>query len=343
MSRTDTAEVPGARRVGRPARRALIGGRERRTALFFVLPILVAFGLFYFWPAINTVSGSLFEWSIFAPWSLLEPADWVFVGLGNYTRLFTSPAFWNAVINTVLWLVVFPVLVTGLSLLIALLIWNVTRGAGLLRSLFVLPMTLSLTAIGVIWKLVYNPDYGTLDALVRFFGANFAIDWGPLEFHTGGWLSNPGALDLGFAEVSLVNFALILPAVWAFTGFGVITFTAGLTAVPTELVEAARVDGANQRQVVRHIVIPLLRRSVVIVGVISVIFALRTFDIVWVMTQGGPANDTEVLAVLLWKQAFAFLDTPSAGIATAMAVLMSAVMIVGAYPYLRTVLGRRPS
>ncbi|MGH2394065.1 MAG: carbohydrate ABC transporter permease, partial [Candidatus Limnocylindria bacterium] len=93
--------------------------------------------------------------------------------------------------------------------------------------------------------------------------------------------------------------------------------------------------------VVRHILVPLLRRWTVIVAVVSVIFALRTFDIVWVMTGGGPANDTEVLAVLLWKQAFAFLDSPQAGQAAAIAVLMATVMVIAAFPYLRSVLRDR--
>jgi Binding-protein-dependent transport system inner membrane component/Bacterial regulatory proteins, gntR family len=134
----------------------------------------------------------------------------------------------------------------------------------------------------------------------------------PVTRALGEWLSNPGVLHLGFADIRLTNLVLIVPAFWAFTGFGVITLTAGLTAVPYQLVEAAKVDGANAWQAARHILVPALRRPLVVVGVVSVIFALRTFDIVYVMTGGGPAQDTMVLALLLWQQAFAFLDTPKA-------------------------------
>jgi ABC-type sugar transport system permease subunit len=96
------------------------------------------------------------------------------------------------------------------------------------------------------------------------------------------------------------------------------------------------VDGANAAQVVRHVVLPQLRPSMVVVAVVSVIFALRTFDIVFVMTGGGPAQDTQVLALLLWQQAFTFLDTPQGGVAAAVAVLMSVALVAGAQPYLRS-------
>ncbi len=126
-----------------------------------------------------------------------------------------------------------------------------------------------------------------------------------------------------------------MPAFWAFTGFGVITFTAGLTSLPNDLVESARIDGAGPLQTVRHVILPSLRGPLIVVLVQMVIFALRTFDIVYVMTGGGPAEDTMVLALLLWLQGFLFLDTPQAGEAAAIAVLLSLAMIVGAYPYLR--------
>jgi ABC-type sugar transport system permease subunit len=173
---------------------------------------------------------------------------------------------------------------------------------------------------------MYNPDpnVGVLNAVLQ-----------GLHLPAQSWLSNLGTLNLAFAHLKLTNLAVIMPAVWAFAGFGVITLTAGLTALPDELVEAARVDGARPAQIVRYVIIPVLRGPLVIVLVVSVIFALRTFDIVFVTTGGGPGRDTEVLALLLWQQAFAFIDTPQGGAAAAIAVLMSVVLIAGAAPYLR--------
>jgi ABC-type sugar transport system permease subunit len=307
----------------------------RWLAYAFVGPLLVAFILFYLWPALNTVLGSLFRWGLLRPWDLFTPSEWDFVGLQNYIDTLTSGRFWNAVVNTVVWLVVFPLLVTGVSLLVSVLIWEAPRAKGLFRTAFILPMTISLAAAGVIWTFVYDPDFGVLTRFVTWVGLDFAIDWGPIEFQTAAWLSDPGVIDLGFTQIRMINLSLIMAGFWAFTGFGVITFTAGLTAVPDELMEAARVDGARTGQIVRHIILPLLRGPSLIVATISVIFALRTFDVVWVITQGGPAQDSEVLAVLLWKQAFVFLDSPQAGLATSVAVIMSVVLVIGAWPYLR--------
>jgi alpha-glucoside transport system permease protein len=317
---------------------------ERFAPYVFIAPLLAVFAAFYLWPAFVTVCSSFFRWGLLRPWSPVEPDRWRFVGLANYTRTLTDASFWNAVLNTAVWLVVFPLLVVVFSLLVSILVWYTSRAGAVFRTVFILPMTISLAAAGVIWSFVYNvdPQIGVLNAVLDRLGI-LGADWrlGPLELHPGEWLSNPGVLHLGFADIRLTNLVLIVPAFWAFTGFGVITLTAGLTAVPYELVEAAKVDGANAWQAARHILVPALRRPLVVVGVVSVIFALRTFDIVYVMTGGGPAQDTMVLALLLWQQAFAFLDTPQGGQATAIAVLMSLVPIAGSYPYLRQLIAGR--
>ncbi|MDN5859414.1 MAG: sugar ABC transporter permease, partial [Pseudonocardia sp.] len=291
------------------------------------------------WPALTTIVSSLFRWGMLNPWQPTDPESWRFVGLDNYGQTLTSGDFWNATLNTAIWVVVFPALVLAISLAVSLLLWNVGRGAGLIRSVFILPMTISLAAAGVIWGFIYNPDpnKGVLNAVLSTVGLQDAsLDWGWLQLHLGRWLSNPGVIHIGALDIRLTNVFVILPAVWAFAGFGVITFTAGLTSVPAELTDAARVDGASTLQTIRHVVIPQLRPSMIVVAVVSVIFALRTFDIVFVTTGGGPAQDTQVLALLLWQQAFVFLDTPLGGVAAAVAVLMSVTLVIAALPYLKS-------
>ena len=177
--------------------------------------------------------------------------------------------------------------------------------------------------------------------LLANLGIDFNIDWGFLTLNSGDWLSNPGVLDLGFVEIRLVNLSLVFAGMWAFTGFGVITITAGLTGIPQELIEAAKVDGATSVQTIRKVLLPMLRGPIGVVAVISFIFALRTFDIVYVMTEGGPAQDTTVLALLLWQRTYVFLDSPQAGAAAAMAVIMSVALIIVCFPYLRRMLGTR--
>jgi raffinose/stachyose/melibiose transport system permease protein len=310
--------------------------RPWRGAYLFVLPATAIFGLFYIYPALNTLFSSLFIWSVLRPWQPFDPSTWRFAGLDNYAAVLSDGRFWNAALNTAVWLMIFPLAATAFSLLIALLIWHARIAQRLFRSIFVMPMTVSLTAAGVLWALMYNPDFGVLTAVTRVLGVEGAdIRLGPLHLRLGDWLSNFGSLDLGFAQLSLVNLTVIAPAFWALTGFGVISFTAGLSSLESELVEAAKVEGANALQVARHVIIPSLRNAMIIVGVVFVIYALRTFDVVWVTTGGGPGTDTEVVAVILWRQALEFFDTPSAGQATAIAFMLSAVMVIGAFPYLR--------
>jgi ABC-type sugar transport system permease subunit len=304
----------------------------------FVGPLLLVFVGFYLWPAVQTIASSFFEWSLLRPWDPLDRETWEYVGLDNYTTTLTDSSFWNAALNTLIWLIALPLLVGVFSLGLAILVWFVGHGSTVYRSVFVLPLTISLAAVGVIWTFAYNPDpdIGWLNAILHALHLdNIDVDTGWLELHSGAWLSNPGQVDIGPLEIRLTNLSVVIPAFWAFTGFGVITFTAGLTALPNELVEAARVDGAGPWQTVRHVIIPFLRGPMVVVLIQMVIFALRTFDIVYVMTGGGPAEDTMVLSLLLWLQAFEFLDTPQAGQAASIAVLMSVTLVAAAYPYLR--------
>ena len=313
-------------------------GSESRLAYLFLAPMLAVVAGFYLWAALATFLSSFFTWGMLNPWRIEQPDMWVPAGVSNYTTTLTSADFWNAALNTVVWLIVFPLLVVVISLALSLLIWEAKKGTGLFRSAIILPMTISLAAVGVIWGFIYNPDpdKGLLNAGLRLIGVgNADLSLGPLEVHLGRWLSNPGVLHIGDLDVRLTNIMIIIPAVWAFVGFGVITFTAGLTSVPGELLEASKVDGASQWQTIRHVTLPSLRPSIIVVTVISVIFALRTFDIVFVTTGGGPAQDTQVLGLLLWQQAFQFLDSPKAGEAASIAIIMSVVLIAGAMPFLR--------
>ena len=231
-------------------------GSESRLAYLFLAPMLAIFVGFYVWPALATLVSSFFTWGMLNPWRVDRPDLWVSAGVSNYTTTLTSADFWNAGLNTAVWLVVFPLLVVTISLALSLLMWEAKRGAGFFRSAIILPMTISLAAVGVIWGFIYNPDpdKGLLNAGLRLIGVgNADLTLGPLELHLGRWLSNPGVLHIGGLDIRLTNIMIIIPAVWAFVGFGVITFTAGLTSVPAELLEAARVDGASRWQTIRHV------------------------------------------------------------------------------------------
>jgi ABC-type sugar transport system permease subunit len=335
----------GDRRAGGPTHKTSAQRKARRTGYAFTAPLLAIFTLFYLWPALQSLAGSFFTWGLLRPWNVFDRSTWTFAGISNYWQTLSDPGFWHAGLNSLLWLILFPALVTAISLVVAIAIWHARRWSLMFRTAFVLPMTISLTAAGVIWSFVYNPDphIGVLNAILNATHLQGALNIGPLHLKTGQWLADAGTLNLGFTQLRLVNVFVIIAAAWAFTGYGVITFSAGLASLPQELVDAAKVDGCSTISMARHVIVPHLRQPMRIVFVVSVIFALRTFDIVYVMTQGGPGTDSTVLGLLPWQEAFAFLTSPVAGQAAAVAVLMSAVLIVAGIPYLKSMLPRKES
>jgi len=252
----------------------------------WLAPALAFLGVFLVYPTIATIARSFYNRS---------GKD--FIGLDNYLWFFGRSDTLLALRNNVIWVVVLTALVVGLGLLIAVLIDRV-RYEGAVKSVVFLPMAISFVAAGVIWRLMYdlNPDVGTLNAAVTATGAE------PVA-----WLST----------APLNTFMLIIVGVWMQAGFAMVILSAGLKGISTELLEAARVDGANERQVFRGIVLPLLAPTIAVVATTIVIFALKAFDVVYVMTSGN--FDTEVIAFRMYKELF---TSGQQGRAAAIAVIL---------------------
>jgi alpha-glucoside transport system permease protein len=257
----------------------------------WVAPALVFVGVFLVYPTIATVIRSFYD-----------RRGTTFIGLDNYAWFFSRNDTLLALRNNLLWVVVLTAVVVGLGLLIALLVDRV-RYEGVVKSVIFLPMAISFVAAGVIWRLMYDvdPNVGTLNAAVTKTGADSIA-----------WLSTP----------PLNTFMLILVGVWMQAGFAMVILSAGLKGISTELLEAARVDGANEPQVFRRIVLPLLMPTIAVVATTLVIFALKTFDIVYVMTNGN--FDTEVIANRMYKELF---NASQQGRAAAIAIVLLVVII----------------
>jgi ABC-type sugar transport system permease subunit len=225
-----------------------------------------------------------------------------FIGLGNFVRLVLDPQFHLALINNLVWLAAFVAVPIPLGLAVAMLFNQEYVGAKLYKTLFYIPMTLSFAVIGTIWAWIYHPDFGVLNTLLRAVG----LDWAAVQ-----WLGDKRWMTI----------ALVAVGVWRQVPYVMILYLAGLKNVPEELLEAATVDGASWGQRFRHVVLPMLAPATVIAMTISIIDSLRSFDIVYVMTN-TKARAAEVLASYMYSSAFHYQDY---GYGSAIAVVQFAI------------------
>ncbi len=266
--------------------------RARVRPWAWLAPALAFLGVFLVYPTAHTLV-----------LSALDARGRVFVGLRNYAYVFTTPDMLIAFRNNLLWLVLFTSATVSLGLLLAVLTDRV-RYEALAKAVIFLPMAISFVAAGVIWKFVYEfrpagaPQIGLLNAaLVRLVPG----------FQPVAWLVN----------LTTNNIALILVAVWVWVGFCLVVLSAALKGIPAELLEAARVDGATEWQVFWKITVPTLGPTIAVVATTMVIFALKAFDIVYVMTNGN--FNTDVIANRMYKEMFNVRDF---GRASAIAVVL---------------------
>jgi multiple sugar transport system permease protein len=297
---TTTATEPSAERSP-PENNRIVSKRRREAtaAWLFVLPDVVGLGLFVALPMALGLGLALFDVSGFGGYE--------FVGLQNFRRLASDQLFLESVRITGIFVAGFVPLLYAASLGLALLIRAQFPGVTWCRSAFFLPHVVSLVVIGLCWQFMLIDGRGIVNVLLQQVGL------------TGrSWLGNP-SLALG---------VVILVSVWFFMGFYMIVFLAGLQDIPRVYYEAARVDGASYLQTFRYITMPLLKPTSFFVIVISTIIGvsgLQAFDLVYVMTQGGPANSTSLAVFYIYQQAFQY---NSIGYASAMATSLVAVLLV---------------
>jgi alpha-glucoside transport system permease protein len=237
----------------------------------WLAPALALLAIFLVYPTVRTIFISFFD---------AQTEN--FVGVDNYARLAADRDLWTILFNNLLWLVFFTLLVVCIGLLIAVVTDRV-RYETVAKALIFLPMAISFVAAGVIWKFMYDypPETGTLNAVIGVVGIE------------------PQTWELDHPRNTIM---LIIVAVWMQTGFAMVILSAGLKGISTELLEAARMDGAGEFQIFRSIILPLLAPTIAVVATTMIITALKAFDVVYVMTQGN--FDTSVLALRMYDEMF---------------------------------------
>ncbi len=278
--------------------RASWRGQRGAQAFLYLLPSLLFLAIFTYWPMLRAIAMSLLEWNLSRP----EP---VFAGLRNYATLLADPVFHLVLRNTAMLAAVAIPVSIALGLVLAILL-NEPLGflRGVYRAAVFYPTMIPMAAAAMLWVWLFNPSIG----LVNYY-------LGKLGLPRVEWL-----YDMTWALP-----AVMISWIWKNVGYFTILYLAGLQAVPTELLEAASVEGAGFWQRVRYVTLPLLGPTTVFVVVVSLINSFQIFDAVHIMTQGGPADRTNVLVYFLYQQAFRFWDI---GVASALTVLFVAGLLV---------------
>ena len=288
---------------------SLAARTEARAGWAFVAPGLLLIGVFFALPVLGAFLLSFTDFDIY---SIGDPASTRFVGLRNYTELLANPLFWTALKNTLYFVVVGGPLSVLASLVAALLVHSrLVRWRPFFRAAFFAPWVTTLVAVALVWRYLYHPHYGPINALLGLFGVG-PIDW------------------LGSTTWSMP--AIILLSVWKNFGYNMLVFLAGLQSIPEELYEAAQLDGAGAWQRFRHVTLPMLGPTFVFVGVVTMIAAFQIFSEPYVMTQGGPLKSTTTLVLFMYEEGFRWWRL---GIAAAIAVVLFLLTLAGTLLQLR--------
>jgi multiple sugar transport system permease protein len=273
--------------------------RREWTAYLFLSPALLIFAIF----TVFAVGYSFYL--SFHAWNILETAK-PFVGFDNYTRLMDDRRFRDSIVNTIYYTVLSVPASMVLGLLIALLLNQQIRARGLFRTCFYLPVVTPLVVAAIIWKWVYNGDYG----LLNYYLMKIHVIDEPLL-----WLSNK---DLAMP-------AVVIMSVWKSVGFNMVIFLAGLQAIPQDYYDAAKIDGATGWRRLKDITIPLLSSTTFFLLIISVLGSFQVFTQIFIMTNGGPVRKTTTVVYYIYTTAFKNFDM---GYASAMAYALFAMMFV---------------
>lgn len=268
---------------------------QRWRTWVWVLPALTLLVVFVYYPIVDNFRLSLFSWSAFSP----RP---VFVGLDNYSTAATDPVFWHSLWNNVLYALVSLVFQVGFALVLASVLEEVVhqRLRGILRTIYFIPATISITVAGILFSFLYNPQIGLLNRLLDAVGLkSLATDW----------LGNPHTSIWGIIAMSQ----------WQSIGYTAVLFVVAIQRIPRELFEAAKVDGAGHVRSFFSITIPLLREMTSLIVILTLSGAFLVFNEVMVMTAGGPSNSSQVLGTWLYHNAFL---TDNMGYASAIATII---------------------
>ena len=269
-----------------------ISNNQRLGGLVFIAPALIGTFVFIIIPVICSFGLS------FTKWNLLNPIE--FVGLDNYAGIFTEPLFYKILLNTIVFAISTSIFGVIIPLILAAILNTKIRGSEFYKTAYFLPFITPMIVIGVIWEWIFDPNIGLLNKF--------------LHLHIN-WLYDPH-----FAMP-----ALILVSVWKLIGYNMVIFLSALSGISQSMFEAAKIDGANEFQTFKNVTIPLLSPTIFFVVIITAISSFQIFDLIYLMTEGGPLDSTNVLVYAIYKNAFEYFNI---GKASAIAYVLFVIILV---------------
>jgi raffinose/stachyose/melibiose transport system permease protein len=307
ISQVSTDHLKGQRRINTPRRL-----QDHLAIFLFLLPAFVIFLLFIIYPIFRAVYFSLFNWNGMGPAT-------VFVGLNNFKQILTDHVFMKAVVNCLLIVILSLCIQLPLALLLAIMVGRDLPGRAFFRAIFFLPYVLSEVITAIIWMSMFSPDpeRGFINALLVLI---------------------PGVHAQNFlGDLNQVLACVFIVLSWKYFGLHMLLYMAGLQNIPKEIEEAAVIDGANRWQTIRNVTIPLLGSTIRTTILLSVLGSLTQFNLIWIMTRGGPVNASEVMSTYMYRYAFIRFQF---GYGSAVALVMLAICLIFSIMYLR--LARQP-
>jgi len=246
-------------------------------------------------------------------YNLKLPHETRFTGLDNYISLIFDPLFWQSLKVTTIFTIISVILIITIGLAFAILLSQNFKGRGILRALMLIPWAITGVMAGILWRWIYNPEYGLLNVFLNSIG---------IRIGSYAWLNEP------FTALLCVAIAYA----WSFTPTSTILYLGALQSLPLDLYDSAKVDGAGVWQRFYMITLPLLKPTIMVILIITTMFSLKELGLVYAMTQGGPGSETTVIGWLLYTEAFKFLDFGKGG---AVGIVLMAITIIISFIYIK--------
>jgi len=282
--------------------------KELIMSYIFILPAFLLVVIFLLIPVVQNIYFGFFQWN--------GITDKIFIGLQNYLKFFSDDNFIRSITNTLLWVIFTIIFPVSISLLVAVFVRGI-KGGKFFRTIFIIPITISFVSTGAIWLYMFSREYGLLNEILLMLGFKQRIAW--------------------LFSIPLNTFSMMIAWFWQQLGGNLILFLMGLTSIPKETVEASIIDGCSRWQTFRYITFPLLKPITTVVVGMAIINSFKAFDIIFLMTRGGPIRSSETLAVTMFREAF---QMSNLGYGAAISVFLTILILPISIIYIKTTTSR---